>query len=137
MKHPESPDKEQAANDPGIGRRLGPPNPAVLVRTATAVSCVAVLLPAPQPLRALAGAALIGFLPGAPIAWRLLPSDRLLRAMVAVALSLAATVATSLGLLYLQQWTWQRCMVILAAVAVAAAVPFPPGWRSLWRRSAS
>jgi hypothetical protein len=136
MTHPEPPIAEPVPGHPDSGRRSSLPTPAVLVRTATALSCMAVLLPAPQPLQALAGAALIGFLPGAPIAGRLLPSDRLLAAVVAVALSLAATVAASLGLHYLQLWTWQRCVFVLALVALAATVPSPREWRSPWRRSA-
>jgi hypothetical protein len=132
MTPPESRLSEPVPGQRG-GERLSLPTPATLVRTATAVSCVAVLLPAPQPLHALAGAALIGFLPGALISWRLLPSDRLLRVMVGVALSLAMTVGTSLGLLYLQLWTWQRCVLLLAAVAVAASVTLPSGWRWTWR----
>jgi predicted MFS family arabinose efflux permease len=108
---------------------------AALLLAAVVVSCVAVLLPAPQPVRALGGIALIGFLPGAAVASRLLPSDRLLSAVVAVALSLAMTVAASLGLLYLRQWSWQRCVLILAVVAVAAVMLDPHRWRLPWRRS--
>lgn len=136
MNHPEQPIAGPVPGRPHSGQRSSTPIPAVLVNTATALSCFAVLLPAPQPLQALAGAALIGFLPGASIAGRLLPSDRLLAAVVAVALSLAVTVAASLGLHYLQQWTWPRCVLVLALVAVAATVPSPREWRSPWRRSA-
>ncbi|HEX2772087.1 MAG TPA: hypothetical protein VHN18_06610, partial [Micromonosporaceae bacterium] len=125
MTHPHLPGAEPVSRQPDSGRRLSLPNPAVLVQAATALSCMAILLPTPQPLHALGGAALIGFLPGAAVAWRLLPSDRLLAAVVAVALSLAATVAASLGLHYLQQWTWQRCVLALALGAVAATVPSP------------
>jgi hypothetical protein len=116
---------------PGSGGRpvAGP------VRAATALACVGVLLPAPQPLRALAAIALIGLLPGAGPAWRLPLAGRLSRVVVATALSLAATVGASLVLLYLEQWSPQRCVVILAAVAVAGVMPGPRYWSPRrWRR---
>jgi MFS family permease len=130
------PDAAEPVRAPSVGG--GPlARPTVLLLAATAVSCVAVLLPAPQPLRAIGGIALIGFLPGAAIAGRLLPPERLLRVVVAVALSLAITVGASLALFYAQQWSWRRCVLIAAAVAVAAVVPDPRRWRWPWRRSVS
>ena len=109
---------------------------------ATTMSTAAVLLPAPQPLQAVGGIALTAYLPGAAVARRLLstepswPPDQLLRAVVAVVLSMAFMVAASLGLLYLEQWSWQRVVLMLAAVATVAAMPdvLPGRWR--WHRSA-
>ena len=124
------------------GPKSAPLVSGVMLLAATTASATAVLLPAPQPLHAMGGIALTAFLPGVAIARRLLsteksrPSDQLLRVVVAVALSLATTVAASLGLLYLEQWSWQRSILLLATVTAAASIPDVLRGRLPWRPSA-
>jgi hypothetical protein len=121
-------------------RRL--PLTRFVLLTATATATAAVLVPAPQPLQALGGVALTAVLPGAAITPLLLPaeesrpSDRLLRALVTVTLSLATTVAAGLALLYLQRWSWQGAVVVLASVTAVASLADVLVGRWPWRPSA-
>ena len=75
----------------------------------------------PQPLRAIAAFALVGFVPGFAVTRLMGLRDGLALVVVAVALSLALTAAVSTGLLYLTAWSWLRCVYVLGTVTLVAS----------------
>jgi hypothetical protein len=95
------------------------------IAAATGISGVAIpmLLAAgmPQPLRAVAAFALVGFLPGFAMVRLMGFGDRVVLLVVAVAVSLALTATVSTVLLYLTAWSWVRCIYVLGAVTLVAS----------------
>lgn len=76
----------------------------------------------PAPLQAIAAAAVLVLLPGQALA-RLLPvSDRVLGALLVLALGVAILTAVSTAMFYLAVWSWQACVVIMAAVTILACI---------------
>jgi hypothetical protein len=75
----------------------------------------------PQPVRALVAFALIGFVPGFALTRLLGFGDKVMLAVVSIALSLALTAAVSTLLLSLTAWSWLRCVYVLGAVTLVAS----------------
>lgn len=75
----------------------------------------------PQPLRAVAAFALIGFLPGFALTRLLDFGDGVILVVVPIALSLALTAGMSTLLLSLTAWSWLRCVYVLGAVTLVAS----------------
>ncbi len=92
------------------------------VSTGAVAASAPVLLVAgvPQPAQALLGLALLAFLPGFALLRLAAERDpfRVVTLSVAVSLSLAAVLATTL--LYVGMWSWQTCAFLLAGITVMA-----------------
>jgi uncharacterized membrane protein len=80
------------------------------------------LLDVPQPAKALAGFALLGFVPGFAVTRLIDLASLAFDVVVAIAVSLALATAVSTGLLYLTAWSWGACVCVLGALTVAASV---------------
>jgi uncharacterized membrane protein len=76
----------------------------------------------PQPLRAFVAFALVGFVPGFALTRLLGFGDKVMLAVVPIALSLALTAAVSTLLLSLTAWSWLRCVYVLGALTLVASV---------------
>jgi hypothetical protein len=94
------------------------------VSTAAVAASAPVLVVAgvPQPAQALLALALLAFLPGFALLRLAAERDpfQVVALSVAVSLSLAAVLATTL--LYVGMWSWQTCAFLLAGVTVTACV---------------
>ena len=102
--------------------RTSPPFVTQLLIAAAVLCPVLVIAQAPEPIRGVAGLALVGFLPGFAIARALGIWDPLQSGIAAIASSLALASLFSTSLLYAHLWSWQACAVALGAVTVAASV---------------
>jgi uncharacterized membrane protein len=97
-------------------------------RVAVGTGLAGVLLPAllligaPQPARALAGFALLAFVPGFAVTRLIDLASLAFDLVVAVAVSLALATTVSTGLLYLTAWSWGACVCVLGALTVVASV---------------
>jgi hypothetical protein len=100
---------------------------AQLERTSAALVCLGVLMPwlaamqPVQPIRALAAVSVMMILPGIAVARLLRLGDPILFLAAALAASLAFTVLTSTGLMYLGIWSWQLTLTLLGAVTAVLA----------------
>lgn len=97
---------------------------AALVAVAAPLSLAA---PVPSPLRALLVVLALGWAPGYGVAAVPFP-DPLLRTLLAIAVSLSATVAVSTTLLYLEAWTAPLTLLILCTVTLAGVVATSVGF---------
>ena len=98
-----------------------------LERTSAALVCLGVLTPwlaamqPVQPIRALAAASVMRLLPGIAVARLMRLGDPILFLAVALAASLAFTVLTATGLMYVGIWSWQLTLTLLGAVTAVLA----------------
>lgn len=113
----------RALAEPG---RTTPPVVTQLLLAAAVVCPLLVIAHTPEPLRGVAGLALVAFLPGFAIARALGVRDPLQAGVIAIASSLALASLFSTSLLYAQLWSWQACAVALGAVTLVASAI---GWR--------
>ena len=105
-------------------RRMDPGSAALAVAGA-ALPLLLVLQPL-QPVRALAGLAVILVLPGLAAVRFLGLRDTTLALITVPAVSLAATVIVATGLTYVHAWSWQLTVVLLGAATVLAALATQP-----------
>lgn len=98
---------------------------------ATVIALAATVAPV-QPVRAAGVVALTCFLPGWVVV-RGIGLDRLGEVLLAIALSLAATAAVSMCLLYASRWSWQASVVVLGATTLCWAIARTVGGRARWR----
>jgi hypothetical protein len=106
----------------GPGRRQ-PWAPGLLLAVAVAVLApLAVVLPSPQPARAVAALALLAWAPGYCIAVAGGIVDGLFRALVAIATSLGVCIVASSSLLYLDVWSVSMTTYTISLVTILAAL---------------
>lgn len=78
-------------------------------------------------LRAPAAAGVVLVLPGLALVRLMRLADPLLRTLVSVTGSLAATVSTSSALMYAGLWSWQLALGVLGAATAGLALLLPAG----------
>jgi hypothetical protein len=87
---------------------------------------IAVLAMAWPPARGPVALLLFCLAPGWTATRWLREANLLVRTILAVTISLAVTTIVSLGLFYLDVWSWQACIAAVAGLTVVMAVFAPP-----------
>ncbi len=88
---------------------------------AVALSLVT-LIGLPAPLQAVAAIAVLVLLPGQAMARLTEVTDAAFRALLVLALGLAALTAVSTAMFYLAVWSWQACVVTMGVITVLACL---------------
>ena len=100
----------------------GVSRPTLALGIAAAALSLVMLIGLPAPLQALTAAAVLVLLPGHAMA-RLTPvTDLALVALLVLALGLATLTAVSTAMFYLTVWSWQACVLAMAAITVLACL---------------
>lgn len=94
-------------------------------RLSIAIAILAIGLLAFSPLRGPAALVLLTVAPGWVLTRWLDDADLLYRLVLAVVISVSVTMLASLTLLYLGEWSWQRCLAAVVALTLVAAVVSP------------
>ncbi len=88
---------------------------------AVALSLVT-LIGLPTPLQAVAAIAVLVLLPGQAMARLTEVTDAAFRALLVLALGLAALTAVSTAMFYLAVWSWQACVLTMGVITVLACI---------------
>ena len=80
------------------------------------------LIGLPTPLQAVAAIAVLVLLPGQAMARLTQVTDVAFRALLVLALGLAALTAVSTAMFYLAVWSWQACVVTMGVITVLACI---------------
>lgn len=94
---------------------------AALGLAAVALSLVT-LIGLPTPLQAVAAIAVLVLFPGQAMARLTQVTDAAFRALLVLALGLAAVTAVSTAMFYLAMWSWQACVVTMGVITVLACI---------------
>ncbi len=93
----------------------------VLGLAAVALSLVT-LIGLPTPLQTVVALAVLVLLPGQAMARLTQVTDAAFRALLVLALGLAALTAVSTAMFYLAVWSWQACVVTMGVITVLACL---------------